>query len=149
MGGDRLPAFTAEEKELLKGSSDFFGLNHYSTAYASAPEGQAKTKSMWSNVQSGGYFDDQEMELTDDPRWGRTDMDWGVVPWGMKSMCEYIQRVYSPKGGIIVTENGCAVHDDDVEAAKQDTPRVEFWQGYIAQLSNTSFQPAPRLELCI
>eukprot|EP00933_Yihiella_yeosuensis_P050302 TRINITY_DN48077_c0_g1_i1.p1 TRINITY_DN48077_c0_g1~~TRINITY_DN48077_c0_g1_i1.p1 ORF type:complete len:558 (-),score=146.61 TRINITY_DN48077_c0_g1_i1:328-2001(-) len=132
--GDRLPSFTEEEKSMVKGTSEFFGLNHYSTAYVSAPAGQAKTVSMWGNVQEGGYFDDQEVELTDDPRWGRTDMDWGVVPWGLKHMCEYIQRFYSPAGGILVTENGCAVPDDDVTAAQQDTFRVEFLQGYIAQM---------------
>mmetsp|Transcript_60899 Transcript_60899/g.178023 ORF Transcript_60899/g.178023 Transcript_60899/m.178023 type:complete len:514 (-) Transcript_60899:101-1642(-) len=132
--GDRLPSFTDEEKLLIKGTSEFFGLNHYSTAYAREPEGRAKTKSMWGNVQEGGYFDDQEVCLVDDPAWRRTDMDWGVVPWGLKSMCEYIQREYSPVGGILVTENGCAVADDDVAVAVKDTFRVEFLQGYVAQL---------------
>eukprot|EP00440_Ansanella_granifera_P057727 gb/GFBE01062583.1/.p1 GENE.gb/GFBE01062583.1/~~gb/GFBE01062583.1/.p1 ORF type:complete len:249 (+),score=59.56 gb/GFBE01062583.1/:1-747(+) len=132
--GDRLPTFSAEEKELIKGTSEFFGLNHYSTAYVAAPKGKAQTLSMWGNVQAGGYFDDQEVELIDDPRWGRSDMDWGVVPWGIKHMCEYIQREYNPQGGILVTENGCAVPDDDVTVAQNDNFRVEFYQGYIAQL---------------
>jgi len=132
--GDRLPTFTEEEKQMIKGTSEFFGLNHYATAYVSAPEGQAKTVSMWGNVQEGGYFDDQEVALTDDPRWLRTDMDWGVVPWGLRRMCEYIQTTYQPEGGILVTENGCAVLEDDVAAARQDTFRVEFLQGYMAQM---------------
>lgn len=32
--GDRLPKFNDTMKELLKGSSDFFGLNHYGTGFA-------------------------------------------------------------------------------------------------------------------
>ena len=32
-------------------------------------------------------------------------------------------------GGILVTENGCAVADDDVKAAKNDTFRVEYFLG--------------------
>lgn len=132
--GDRLPSFTEEEKEMIKGTSEFFGLNHYSSAYASAPVGRAETLSMWGNVQSGGYFDDQEVELTEDSRWKRTDMDWGVVPWGMRSLCNYIQQAYEPEGGIVITENGCAVKEDDSATAVNDTFRVEFLQSYIAQM---------------
>ena len=25
-------------------------------------------------------------------------MDWGVVPWGLKHMCEYIHSMYKPEG---------------------------------------------------
>jgi beta-glucosidase/6-phospho-beta-glucosidase/beta-galactosidase len=32
--GDRLPKFTAEQSELVKGSYDFIGLNYYTTNYA-------------------------------------------------------------------------------------------------------------------
>jgi hypothetical protein len=34
--GDRLPLFTAAQKELLKGSVDFYGLNHYTSKYVQA-----------------------------------------------------------------------------------------------------------------
>ena len=32
--GDRLPQFTQEQSEIMKGSFDFLGLNYYTTNYA-------------------------------------------------------------------------------------------------------------------
>jgi beta-glucosidase len=32
--GNRLPQFTKEQSELVKGAFDFIGLNHYTTNYA-------------------------------------------------------------------------------------------------------------------
>ena len=35
--GNRLPTFTAEEAAFVKGSADFFGLNHYTSRYIANP----------------------------------------------------------------------------------------------------------------
>lgn len=35
--GNRLPRFTAEQQRMLKGSCDFFGLNHYSSHLCEQP----------------------------------------------------------------------------------------------------------------
>merc|ERR1711865_585008 len=51
-----------------------------------------------------------------DPRWEKTDMDWPVVPWGFRELLLYVDRTYNPPGGIVVTENGCAI-----EPAGSDT----------------------------
>lgn len=40
--GPRLPTFTPEETVMMKQSSDFFGLNHYSSAFASHIPGTEK-----------------------------------------------------------------------------------------------------------
>lgn len=34
----RLPSFTTEEIENIRGTSDFFGINHYSSIYVEAEE---------------------------------------------------------------------------------------------------------------
>lgn len=35
--GNRLPRFTAEQRAMLQGSADFFGLNHYSSHLCEQP----------------------------------------------------------------------------------------------------------------
>lgn len=123
--GERLPSFTSEEKNLIRGSSDFFGLNHYSTSYGSpGPEfGTADS-----------YSADMNVTYSADPSWPKTDMGWSVVPFGIGRLLEYIQERYRPPGGIIVTENGCAVDEPTRNAASTDTFRTEFYRSYLTHV---------------
>lgn len=125
--GDRLPEFTPAEVELVKGSHDFFGLNHYSTDYVEALENDTR------QTEKSSYFSDREIRESSDPRWRKTGMGWDVVEWGLYKLLKWIQQEYDPRGGIIITENGFGFREDDPSAAKQDTYRVECMQGYLAQ----------------
>lgn len=122
--GDRLPSFTDEEKELMKGSSDVFGLNHYSTDMVKAPDHRTDSG-------DGGYFGDIGSINFGDPSWSRTDMGWCIVPFGMRKTLLWIKERYNPPGGIIVTENGCACAEPTVESAVQDTDRVNYYESYV------------------
>eukprot|EP00930_Biecheleria_cincta_P017945 TRINITY_DN14127_c0_g1_i2.p1 TRINITY_DN14127_c0_g1~~TRINITY_DN14127_c0_g1_i2.p1 ORF type:complete len:677 (-),score=108.19 TRINITY_DN14127_c0_g1_i2:126-2156(-) len=125
---DRLPTFTPMEIEILKGSADFFGLNHYSSDFVSNQQDSS------SETDHSNYFADQQVENKSDPRWPRTDMGWDIVPWGFERLLSWIQKEYAPPGGIIVTENGCAVREDTATDALNDKSRIEYLQGYIFQL---------------
>lgn len=45
----RLPSFTDEEVDYIKGTSDYFGLNHYTTRFAKAPEERPTGEISWDN----------------------------------------------------------------------------------------------------
>eukprot|EP00904_Undaria_pinnatifida_P003682 jgi/Undpi1/13314/HiC_scaffold_8.g02975.m1 len=140
--GDRLPEFTAEEKVLLKGSSDFFGLNHYSTDYGEDDSGPGQYVSHWGTVNTGGFWGDIAVKGSTDPAWGKTDMGWSIVPWGFRKLLLWIQARYSPKGGIIVTENGTAVNEPTVEVAMDDNGRIAYFETYIAAMHEAMEQGA-------
>ncbi|MDF3129825.1 GH1 family beta-glucosidase [Kiritimatiellaeota bacterium B1221] len=130
--GDRLPHFTPEQSEMLKGSSDFLGLNHYTTHYASrepiAPD------QMKADVGNGGDQDDQQVYLHHDPDWPRTSMGWFVVPWGFRKLLNWIKEHYGDIP-IFVTENGCSVAADNKEDAVNDQFRADFVEGYTQALT--------------
>ncbi|KAF1323553.1 Beta-galactosidase, partial [Globisporangium splendens] len=128
--GDRLPKFTDEEKKLLKGSSDVFGLNHYGTEYVT-PSKSFAAGTPPPNDHTGGVIADQGVEGSMNPAWKRTDIGWSVVPWGFEKLLLWIQKQCNPPGGIYVTENGCACADKTKEEAQNDDFRVEFYKGYI------------------
>jgi beta-glucosidase len=121
--GKRLPAFTDEEKAMLKGSSDFFGLNTYSTMYASQPRG--------STGGSGDFFSDQEVELSADESWSRTSFDWAIAPWGCRKLLEWIRDRYD-NPPVYITENGCAYPDvPGPDGAVRDALRIDFYRDYL------------------
>lgn len=116
--GERLPCFTALERSSLLGSSDFFGLNHYSTVYAAEP-------------CTATPDDDTHVRLSTDPEWDLTNFKWPIVPWGCRKLLEWITARYNHPP-IFITENGCAM--DDVVAADgtvHDSDRIAFYQGYL------------------
>lgn len=123
--GDRLPKFSEEESKLLKGSTDFFGLNHYGTHYAAHKVDHGV---------AGDVGADEHVEISSDAEWERTGFGWNMVPWGFGKLLQWIARRYH-NPSIYVTENGCSVAgEDDVETAEKDEKRVRFYRGYIAAM---------------
>ena len=129
--GKRLPSFSEEEKKLLKGSSDFFGLNHYTTMYAADAAGSSGQASVYGN---GGLSADQGVNLSTSPDWKLTDMQWAIVPWGFKKLLQWIADRYDNQP-IFITENGCAFDDKLVEGKVHDLERIDFFKGYISSMA--------------
>ncbi|VVD00787.1 unnamed protein product, partial [Leptidea sinapis] len=66
----RLPEFTAEEIELVKGSADFFGVNHYTTQLV------YRNESVYGYHSSPSYYDDMEAVLYQSSEWTATGATW-------------------------------------------------------------------------
>ncbi len=128
--GDRLPTFSDEDKALIMGSSDFFGLNHYSTLYAAdVKAGEIVETDPYGN---GGMSEDQDVNLISDPNWKKTFIGWNVVPWGCRKMLHWIDQRYG-RPEIIITENGCTCDDQLVDGQVEDIDRIEFLRLYLEQ----------------
>jgi hypothetical protein len=78
------------------------------------------------------------VDQSDDDVWKTTDMGWGVYPEGIRKVINYIQKEYNPKGGIIITENGCAVAEEEVEDALKDIERAVYIKVGAAWLAASS-----------
>lgn len=125
--GDRLPHFSNEDREMIKGSSDFFGLNHYTTMYASEATELDSQASVYGN---GGLSEDQDVCLSLSDEWQLTEMQWAIVPWGCHKLLQWIDQRYDHPE-IIITENGAAF-DDTLENGKiHDKSRIDFYMGYL------------------
>ncbi|GLT51250.1 hypothetical protein SLA2020_246710 [Shorea laevis] len=102
MVGNRLPNFTKEQSEMIKGSFNILGVNYYTTMYA----------------EDSGYDTGANLSYTTDSRVNTSTEKNGIpicestsisflpiCPWGLRDILLYIKGRYkSPT--IIVTENG-------------------------------------------
>ena len=136
--GKRLPGFTEDEKKLIKGSSDFFGLNHYTTMYASDASHKREAGSVYGN---GGLSEDQDVNLSVSPDWKMTSMQWAIVPWGCRKLLLWINERYDHPE-IIITENGCAFNEKLINGEVDDSDRIEFFESYLSAIQEAIQQGA-------
>ncbi|KAL3658693.1 hypothetical protein V7S43_016329 [Phytophthora oleae] len=131
--GDRLPKFTEQQKKLLKGSSDFFGLNNYTSSFAKSSDSY-KAGELPSSDNTGSFFQDEGVTAFEDPSWAPTAAMWNfVTPWGLKRLCVHISETYKPKNGIIITENGSSWPDQSKDEGIKDLKRIDvFFEQYLS-----------------
>ena len=127
---ERLPKFTADDIALIKGSNDFFGLNHYTTLYAAHMD--PNDNSEHDIYGNGGISEDQDVKLSADPAWDKTSMGWCIVPWGLRKNLEWMYNRYN-QPDIYVTENGCSLKDKVIDGKVNDPQRIDFLKLYLSE----------------
>lgn len=132
--GDRLPKFTHDEKKLLKGSADFFALNHYTSRFIMALD-EARSPANFDNDQ---LVEQMIEDVHGRPLGPRAESSWlYVTPWGFRKILHWIDNRYGHPP-IFVTENGCSVpHESSMiyPAVLQDDFRIDYYSQYLHQMS--------------
>ncbi|KAL9279680.1 putative beta-glucosidase 2 [Arabidopsis thaliana] len=119
--GSRLPIFSKEESEQVKGSSDFIGIMHYFPALVE----NIKLKPSLS--RNTDFYSNMGVSLTYLGNFSGFGYD--VFPWAMESVLEYIKQTYG-NPPVYILENGTPMKPD-LELQQKDTRRIEYLQAYI------------------
>ncbi|MCF7863602.1 MAG: family 1 glycosylhydrolase, partial [Kiritimatiellales bacterium] len=134
-----LPRFSTEEKSLLKGSSDFFGLNHYSSCWIRAVEQGGENR-----TGNSGIFGTKEVEIVRMDDRPANALGWAVVPEGLRKLLCWIDARYG-RPAVYITETGTALMADDVATAVDDPERSAFIGDYLAEARKAC---AAGVDLC-
>ncbi|EPY82399.1 Klotho-like protein [Camelus ferus] len=110
-----LPYFTDEEKKLIRGSSDFLALSHYTTILVD-----------WEKEDPVKYNDYLAVQEMTDITWLNSPGQVAVVPWGLRKVLNWLRSKYGDLPMYIIS-NGI---DDDPHAA-QDKLRMYYMQNYV------------------
>jgi len=125
--GPLLPRFTPEQKARVRGSYDFFAINHYTSRYVSAAP-------VTETNLAGTQPHDKSVDGT--PIGPVADSDWLiVVPWGFQKLLKYIWDRYQTP--ILITENGCDVPNESklpLAVAIKDEFRVNYYTQYLSNM---------------
>uniref|UniRef100_A0A8C4EUW2 beta-glucosidase n=1 Tax=Dicentrarchus labrax TaxID=13489 RepID=A0A8C4EUW2_DICLA len=116
----RLPEFTPEEIKRIKGTHDYFGLNHY-TSVLSFPIDMG-------NQQD--YEGDRGTGATHDRTWIESGSFWlKITPFGFRKLLKFIKDEYG-NPPVYVTENGISERG---AVDLNDIHRTHYYENYINQ----------------
>uniref|UniRef100_J3LYU7 4-hydroxy-7-methoxy-3-oxo-3,4-dihydro-2H-1,4-benzoxazin-2-yl glucosidebeta-D-glucosidase n=1 Tax=Oryza brachyantha TaxID=4533 RepID=J3LYU7_ORYBR len=131
--GNRLPEFTKEQSEMVKGAFDFIGLNYYSSSYAEdVPPSYGLNSS---------YNTDFQARITGSrngtPIGPQAASSWlHIYPQGFRELLLYIKENYG-NPTIYITENGVDEVNNKTMPLKEslnDDTRVEYHHKHLQSL---------------
>ncbi|KAK9138970.1 hypothetical protein Sjap_009564 [Stephania japonica] len=132
--GDRLPRFSDEEKELLRNSVDFVGLNHYTTRYIAHEAVGSEDHEFFTEQKLKRITELSEGEIIGE----RAASEWlYIVPWGIRRLLNYVAHRY-PNIPLYVTENGMDDEDSSTSPLHEmldDVKRLNYYKGYLAAVA--------------
>ncbi|XP_068081776.1 myrosinase 1-like [Anabrus simplex] len=115
----RLPVFSKEMVEYIRGTYDYFALNYYTSHLVTEMD--------------TGYDPSIERDCyvarSFDPSWPKSSSEWlRMVPWGLRKLINWIHKEYDGPE-IIITENG--VSD---RGTLDDQSRVSYYTSHLAEI---------------
>ncbi|MBA0681077.1 hypothetical protein Goari_012735 [Gossypium aridum] len=130
---DRLPVFTPEQNELVKGSFDFIAINYYTSRYAksipSTPNAAPASCLVDPNVNATV---DKDGVLIGPNAAGNVLY---VYPEGLYKLLTFMKKNYSKNLTIYITENGYPEKSNmSISEQLKDQSRIEFVQKHLHQL---------------
>jgi beta-glucosidase len=117
--GTRLPVFTDEEKALVKGSTDFFGLNHYGTSWGHSSH-YPEWMDAYGTRSSEGFVQGQSAWLFS-------------APWGLRKLLNWVHTRYGSPA-IYITEGGWSLEAATAEVGKRDLLRTQYYANYSVEV---------------
>ncbi|KAF2903156.1 hypothetical protein ILUMI_03026, partial [Ignelater luminosus] len=118
----RLPAFTTDEIRYIRGTSDYFGINHYITALYVEREPDP--------IGEPSFDKDLRVKSWQDPSWPANAINqFRTVPWGLRNALKWIKDTYNDPE-IYITENGAP----DDKTTLHDTKRIDYHLGYLSSV---------------
>ncbi|CAG9832194.1 unnamed protein product [Diabrotica balteata] len=124
----RLPELTKEEIDYIRGTYDFFALNHYSTNMVNSTEEPPPG--------NPSYEADQNIVTWHKPEWEMGSADWfWVVPEGLRHFLNWIRKNYGDVE-IFITENGFS----DTTGILEDYRRINYYEQYLSSCLNAIYE---------
>ncbi|XP_066583892.1 myrosinase 1-like [Prorops nasuta] len=114
----RLPSFTREEIEFIRGSADFLGVNYYTSRLV-------KAKKYYNDVVN--YYADSEIELNSNNDEWKGDLWVKNAPKGLGAILHYLNTAYNiPE--IYITENGYADFGEILDLGRVVYYHQHLWE---------------------
>ncbi|KAI5634547.1 glycosyl hydrolase family 1 domain-containing protein [Phthorimaea operculella] len=116
----RLPELTPEEISFVHGSSDFMGINHYTTYLT------YRNESVYGANQIPSMEDDMDILTYSPDEWeGSASDGFKIVPWGFYKLLASLRTKYN-NPPIYITENGFST-----SGGLEDDERIKYYVLYL------------------